>query len=196
PKLNSRNNTPKVEGAYTPSNRVGIPPARSTSRSSMLSAPAPIPAITLISLGTGFAAPERIRGAVIDTFAAMICGSRVCWASPSIGTNPAHDTRLSSSKRAESVVNLCDTRTGSAFLEPDHSVPRNTYRSSSEGTFLIHTPLNQHRSSTDPGLAGGAVSPATATMPEAVTVVSTEARIPRQGPVGLLHSGVVGRNVR
>ena len=49
-------------------------------------------------------------------------------------------------------MNLCDTRTGSAFLEPDHSVPRNTYRSSSEGTFLIHTPLNQHRSSTDPGL--------------------------------------------
>ena len=76
--LNSRNNTPRVEGAYTPSNRVGIPPARSTSRSSMLSAPAHIPAITLISLGTGFAAPERIRGAVIDTFAAMISGSRVC----------------------------------------------------------------------------------------------------------------------
>jgi hypothetical protein len=118
----------------------------------MLSAPAHIPAITLISLGTGFAAPERIRGAVIDTFAAMISGSRVCWASPSTGTNPAHDTRLSSSKRAESVVNLCDTRTGSAFLKPGQSVPRNTYCSSSEGTFLIHTPLNQHRSSTDPGL--------------------------------------------
>jgi hypothetical protein len=88
---------------------------------------------------------------VIDTFAAMISGSPVCWTSPSIGTNPAHDTRLSSSKRAKSVENLCDTRTGSAFLEPGRSVPRNTYHSSSEGTLLIHTPLNQHRTSTDPG---------------------------------------------
>lgn len=117
----------------------------------MRSAPAHIPAITLISLGTGFAAPDRIRGVVIDTFAAMISGSRVCWASPSIGTNPAHDTRLSLSKRAESVVNLWDTRTGNAFLKPDRSAPRNTYRSSSEGTFLIHTPLSQHSWSTDPG---------------------------------------------
>lgn len=49
-------------------------------------------------------------------------------------------------------MNLCDTRTGSAFLEPDHSAPRNTYRSSSEGTFLIDKPFNQHHSSTDPGL--------------------------------------------
>lgn len=62
PKLNSRNSVPGVEGAYTPSNSVGIPPARSTSRSSMLSAPAHIPAITVNSLGTGFAEPDLIRG--------------------------------------------------------------------------------------------------------------------------------------
>ena len=51
----------------------------------MLSAPAHIPAITPNSLGTGFAAPDLIRGVVIDTLSAMICGSRVCWASPSSG---------------------------------------------------------------------------------------------------------------
>jgi hypothetical protein len=84
----------------------------------MLSAPAHIPAITPNSLGTGFAAPDLIRGVVIDTLSARICGSRVCWASPSSGTSPACDTRLSSSKRAEPGVNLWETRTESAFLEP------------------------------------------------------------------------------
>ena len=84
----------------------------------MLSAPAHIPAITPTSFGTGFAAPDLTRGVLIDTFSAMICGSRVCAASSSSGTSPACDTRLSSSKRAEPAVNLWDTRTESAFLEP------------------------------------------------------------------------------
>ena len=84
----------------------------------MLSAPAHIPATTVSSLGAGFAAPDLIRGVVIDTFPARICGRRVCSASPSSGTNPACDTRLSSSKRAESAVNLWETRTESASLEP------------------------------------------------------------------------------
>jgi hypothetical protein len=83
----------------------------------MLSAPAHIPAITPISLGAGFAAPDLIRDVLIDTFSAMICGSLVCSASPSSGTNPASDTRLSSSKRAEPAVNLWETRTESASLE-------------------------------------------------------------------------------
>lgn len=80
---------PQSGGAYTPSNRTGIPPARSTSKSSMLSAPEHIPAITPSSLGTGFAALERTRDILIDTFSAMISGSRVCSASPSSGTSPA-----------------------------------------------------------------------------------------------------------
>ena len=117
PKLNSRNRVPRVEGAYTPSNRIGIPPARSMSRSSMLSAPAHIPAITVSSLGAGFAAPDLIRGVVIDTFLAMISARPVCSASPSSGTSPASDTRLSSSNRAEPAVNLWETRTESASLE-------------------------------------------------------------------------------
>jgi phage terminase large subunit-like protein len=55
----------------------------------MLSAPAHIPPITVSSFGIGFAAPDRIRGVVIDTFSPMISGSRVCSASPSRGNSPA-----------------------------------------------------------------------------------------------------------
>jgi hypothetical protein len=84
----------------------------------MLSAPAHIPAITPSSFGTGFAAPDLIRDDLIDIFSAMICDSRVCSTSPSSGTSPACDTRLSSSKRAEPAVNLWEARTESAFLEP------------------------------------------------------------------------------
>ena len=84
----------------------------------MLSAPAHIPAITVVSFGAGFAAPDLIRGVVIDTFSSMSCGSPVCSASPSTGTSPADDTRLSSSKRAEPAANLWDTRTESALSEP------------------------------------------------------------------------------
>jgi hypothetical protein len=86
----------------------------------MLSAPAHILATTPSSLGTGFAAPDLIRGVLIDTFPAMISDSPVCWANPITGTStsPAYDTRLSSSKRAEPAANLCDTRTRSALLEP------------------------------------------------------------------------------
>src|SRR3954463_5594858 len=95
-------------------------------RSSMLSAPAHIPAITVSSFGTGFAAPDLIRDVLIDTFSAMISGSLVCSASPSSGTNPASDTRLSSSNRAEPAVNLWETRTESASLPLGRSVRRNT----------------------------------------------------------------------
>lgn len=115
---------PQGRGRGHPVEQVGIPPEYSTSRSSMLSAPAHIPAITLISFGTGFADPDRIRGFLIDTLPVMISRNRVCWANPSTGTNPAHDTRLSSSKRTDSVVNPCETRTESAFHELRRHFPR------------------------------------------------------------------------
>src|SRR5215203_319551 len=108
----------------------------------MLSAPAHIPAITPNSFGAGFAAPDLIRDVMIDTFSVMISGSLVCSASPSSGTSPASDTRLSSSKRAEPAVNLWETRTESASLELSGSVRRKTHSPSSGGTFLIHTPLS------------------------------------------------------
>ena len=68
--MNSRNNVPTVEGAYTPSNNVFIPPERTTSMSSMQSAPAHMPATTVASFGAGLAAPDLIRGALMWTFSA------------------------------------------------------------------------------------------------------------------------------
>ena len=44
PKSNERRNDPSVEGARIPANRSPIAPCRSSSRSSMLSAPAAMPA--------------------------------------------------------------------------------------------------------------------------------------------------------
>ena len=108
----------------------------------MLSAPTHIPAITVSSLGAGFADPDLIRGVLIDTFSVMISGSRVCSASPSSGTSPAYDTKLSSSKRADVAENLWETRTESASLEFGSSVPRNTHYPSSGGTFAINTLLS------------------------------------------------------
>ena len=56
---------PQSRGAYTPSKRVFIPPQRTTSRSSMLSAPAHMPAITVANFGAGLADPEAILGSLI-----------------------------------------------------------------------------------------------------------------------------------
>ena len=54
-----------VEGAHTPSKRVFIPPLRTISRSSMLSALADMSAITVASLGAGLAEPEAILGSTM-----------------------------------------------------------------------------------------------------------------------------------
>jgi len=116
PKVNSRNSVPIVEGAYTPPNRAIIPPVRTTSTSSMQSAPAHIPAIRVASLGAGLAEPDLIRGAAIWTLPANSRVSPVRCANAITGTSPAVDTRLWSSNRAESAPNPCKTCTGSAFL--------------------------------------------------------------------------------
>ena len=116
PKVHSRNSVPIVDGAYTPSNRVLIPPLRTTSRSSMQSAPAHIPAISVASFGAGLAEPDLIRGAAMQTLSARSCASPVPAANSITGTSPAHDTRWSSSNTADAAVNLCDTCTGSALL--------------------------------------------------------------------------------
>jgi hypothetical protein len=145
PKLNSRNRVPIVEGAYTPPNKVFIPPERTTSRSSMLSAPAHIPAISVASFGAEFADPDLIFGSAIWTLSASSAGSAVCSASAITGTSPASDTRLSSSNTAESGVKLCETCTGSAFRVPVRLLCRNSNHPSSEGTFLISTPHGLQR---------------------------------------------------
>ena len=61
PKVNSRSMIPSVEGAYTSSNTRGVPPARNTFTSSMLSAPHIMPAMIVVSFPAGLTAPEATR---------------------------------------------------------------------------------------------------------------------------------------
>ena len=67
PYVNSRRRIPNVAHAYTPPNSFFIPPDRITSRSSILSAPAAIPAIIEVSFGVGLAAPDLTRSLVNRT---------------------------------------------------------------------------------------------------------------------------------
>ena len=57
PKVNSRRKIPRVDGAYTWSNRAGIPPAQSRFMSSMTSAPVHIPAMIEVSSRPGWQRP-------------------------------------------------------------------------------------------------------------------------------------------
>lgn len=82
----------------------------------MLSAPAHIPAISVVSFGDGWAAAERIRSQVNRILSANSCDRPVWSARVITGTSPAHDTRCASSKTADDTANLWDTCTGSAFL--------------------------------------------------------------------------------
>ena len=138
--MNSRNSVPMVDGAYTSSKRVFIPPERTMSTSSMHSAPAHIAAINVASFGAGLADPDLILGSAIQTFSANSSPSPVWAASVITGTSPAHDTRLSSSNTAESGTKLWQTCTGSAFPSRIRLLCENSNHPSSEGTFLISTP--------------------------------------------------------
>src|SRR4029077_141777 len=75
-------------------------------------------AIRVASFGAGLADPDLIRGAAMRILLANNFDKPACSASVITGTRPAHDTRLSSSNTADSGVNVWDTCTGSAFLEP------------------------------------------------------------------------------
>ena len=109
----------------------------------MQSAPAHIPATTVVSFGAGLADPDLIRGSVMRTLAANSCANPVWAANVITGTSPAHDTRWSSSKTADDAANLWDTCTGSAFRSCVDKCVENTHHHSSEGTFLVTTPDDQ-----------------------------------------------------
>ena len=115
PKVNSRKKIPNVDGAYTSSNTRGVPPARSTLTSSMLSAPHIIAAMIEVSFPAGFTAPDFTRADGRSTCSSINSERPVCSASSSTGTNPAADTRFRSSNTAESTMNVCDDCIESAF---------------------------------------------------------------------------------
>ncbi len=106
PKVNSRKKIPSVEGVYTSSNTRGVPPARSTLPSSMLSAPHIIAAMIEVSLPAGLTAPDFTRVEGRSTCSPINRESPVCSASSSTGTNPAADTRFCSSNTADPAVNV------------------------------------------------------------------------------------------
>lgn len=115
PKVNSRRKIPNVEAAYTPPNNTGVPPARIMSTSSMLSAPVNIPPMIEVSFPTGLTAPDFTRVLGTSTHSPINSESPACSASSNTGTNPADDTRFSSSNTADSSTNLWNDFTESAF---------------------------------------------------------------------------------
>ncbi len=99
PGVNSRKNWPNVAGAYTPVKSRFIPPERTTCRSSILSAPAAIPAVIELTFPAGFTPAEATtRYESSRTLSSSSCDSPVCSARPITGASPAHDARFSSSK--------------------------------------------------------------------------------------------------
>jgi hypothetical protein len=70
-----------------------MPPLRTMSMSSILSAPAHMPATSVASFGAGLAAPDLIRGTAMQIFSSSRRPKPVCSANLITGTSPAHDTR-------------------------------------------------------------------------------------------------------
>lgn len=81
--------------AYTPAEMHAMPPDRSTSKSSMQSAPAAIPPMIEVSFPTGFTPAERTRVVPILTFEAINSNRPAASARPITGASPACDRRCS-----------------------------------------------------------------------------------------------------
>ncbi len=151
PKVNSRSKIPNVEGAYTSSNTRGVPPARNTFTSSMLSAPHIMPAMIVVSFPAALTAPGATR-VLGRPMCSLIKHERpVCSASSMIGTKPAADTRFGSSNAADPTAKVCDDCTGNTFRTRDVFDFSNRYCPSSGGIFAVHTPITKDRPSTDSG---------------------------------------------
>ena len=129
-----------------------MPPQRTTSTSSMLSAPAHIAAITVAGFGAGFADPDLIRGLPIWNLLGQQRRQGGLFSQRHHRHQPAaHDTRLPSSNTAESAIKLCDTCTGSAFRGLVRLLCGNSNHPSSQGTFLTSTPHGHQHPSVDRG---------------------------------------------
>ena len=132
---NSRRNDPSVEGAYGRSNRVPIAPCRNR-------------AMSVDAVRTGdHARDQRAHfrpgvGALIGRHAQVLSANAArphCWARRPIGTSPAHDTRLGSSKmptlRADYEIvasTRCPSLWPNLILEKSHS-------STTTGHFAVTT---------------------------------------------------------
>jgi hypothetical protein len=95
--VNVRRNEPNVDGAYAFANSLPIPPCRNNAMSSMLSAPATIPATSEATFNPGFAPLS------VGTVRCASASRRrpADSARASTGTSPADDTRFGSSNTAD-----------------------------------------------------------------------------------------------
>ena len=100
---------------YTPPNSRGIPPERITSRSSMLSAPAAIPAMIEVSFPAGFTPAEATFDTLNLTRCPISSDSPARSARAITGTRPAHDTKCSSSNTGVARDHTSGNFTLSAF---------------------------------------------------------------------------------
>lgn len=114
PKVNSRNNVPTVEGAYTVEQRLHSAAAQQVDVGDAVRARAH-------ARHHGGQLGCRVRRPGPDPrrddrdLLRQKRVSPLCWANIIAGTRPADDTRRSSSNTADSAANLCETCTGSAF---------------------------------------------------------------------------------
>src|SRR3954452_17483524 len=92
-----------------------MPPERITSKSSMQSAPAAIPAMIAVSFPGGFTAADLTREDLITTRSVTSSDKPASSASAITGTRPAHDTRLPSSNNGAARDHPSGSFTISAF---------------------------------------------------------------------------------
>ncbi len=135
PWVNSRSNWPSVADAYTPPNTRSMPPERITSRSSMHSAPAAIPAMIEVIFPAGFTPADATRDDLNPTRSAISPDSPARSARPITGTRPACDTMFASSKTGVARDHSCGSFTGSAFSVRQDQDLDNPDSSHPEGTF-------------------------------------------------------------
>ena len=147
-----------MAGAYTAPNIRFIPPERTTCKSSMLSAPAAIPAMIVVIFPAGFTPAEATRTESNETRSLTSWDRPACSASAITGTNPAHDTRFSSSEIGVAVDHAGGSFTISAFWVIEQSGPQHSRFSCPRRHFHTrHAASTHHTHSrpTDRGLAIG-----------------------------------------
>ena len=147
PQSNPRRNDPSVEGARTPPNSSPIPPWRSTSRSSMQSAPASMPATIAGIFRCAFAPTATV---ILRCSATRPARSQ-CWARRITGTSPAQDTRFGSSNCAEVSLALCNNRISQMPFGPGAWGLRKTPSSQVRGHLPCPDTINARHSAVDPG---------------------------------------------
>jgi hypothetical protein len=151
--MNSRKKIPNVEGGYTSSNTRGVPPARSTLTSSMLSAPHIIAAMIEVSFPavhhTEFNPSRPQIHMLIDQLR-----------KPGLFSQFQHRhqyrpaTRFRSSNTAESTVNVCDDCIESAFQNAGQTRFHQPLLSQFRRIFTFYAPITSPVPSTDSGLHG------------------------------------------